>query len=69
VPQIASVISAKADMDGQQVSLATAVEVPLTELRAAFGAPDEVSPGVRLIGPAAETAPSSRNGGAKFVRP
>lgn len=76
VPQIASVISAKAEMDRHQVSLASAMEVPLTELRQAFGAADVVMPGVRRIGPGAlvsgQTGGSGAAmsaGGAKFVKP
>lgn len=76
VPQIASVISAKAEMDTKQVSLASAMEVPLTELRQAFGAAAEPSPGGRRIGPGAfVSGPTGKpgkvisTGGAKFVRP
>jgi len=76
VPQIASVISAKAEMDAKQVSLASAMEVPLTELRQAFGAAAEPSVGLRRMGPGAFTSgPTGKagkvisTGGAKFVRP
>lgn len=61
VAQIVSVVSAKAEMEGRDVSLATAMEVPLTELRAAFAAPSAV-PKVRVLG-------GGGAGGAKFVRP
>lgn len=57
VAQIVSVVSAKAEMDGQNVSLATAMEMPLTELRAAFDAPSGAGRG-KLNG-----------SGAKFLRP
>lgn len=76
VPQIASVISAKAEMDARPVSLASAMEVPLTELRQAFGAADATTPGVRRIGSgalvsgmSAATGAAMSAGGAKFVRP
>lgn len=76
VPQIASVISAKAEMDTRRVSLAAAMEVPLTELRQAFGAADVTAPGVRRIGPGAVASSqpavigsAMSSGGAKFVKP
>lgn len=75
VPQIASVVSAKSDMDGQPVSLATAMEVPLTELRAAFDAQSPrttiVSTGgqPRLLSTSNTAAGASGGNGAKFLKP
>lgn len=76
VPQIVSVISAKAEMDTRQVSLAAAMEVPLTELRQTFAATGDAAPGVRRIGPGSLVSGKTGTaggtisaGGAKFVRP
>lgn len=62
-PQIVSVVSAKAEMDGQPVALGTAMRAPLAELRAAFDATAS-----RFRGVSAASAGVSA-GGAKFVRP
>lgn len=69
VARIVSVVSAKAEMDGQQVALGTALGLPLAELRALLdmgggGAFQAVTPRVRVMG---ETERAGT--GAKFVRP
>jgi V8-like Glu-specific endopeptidase len=67
-PVIVSVVSAKAEVDGQRVALGTAMTQPLNELRAAFAADDgtfrKVMPSVGFGG-----ADSQGTGGAKFVKP
>jgi V8-like Glu-specific endopeptidase len=69
VARIVSVVSAKAEMDGQQVALGTALGLPMAELRALLdigggGAFQAVTPHVRVMG---ETERAGT--GAKFVRP
>ena len=65
VPQIVSVISAKAEMDGQQVSLGSALQIPLADLMAEL-AQGSVRSGamgnVRVLS-------GGNGGGAKFVKP
>lgn len=65
VPQIVSVISAKAEMDGQQVSLGSALQIPLGDLLAelqAGSARSGVMGNVRVLS-------GGGGGGAKFVKP
>ena len=70
VPQIVSVVSAKAEARGRKVSLGTALEEPLADLRAALAAGDGVftrpAPEVRTM---TLDALRQTQGGAKFVRP
>ena len=75
VPQIVSVVSAKAEVNGRPVSLGTNLEKPLSEMLAILntggGMQAQVTvkaktvsaskPGIRSIG--------KSNGGAKFLRP
>jgi len=80
-PEIVSVISAKAELDHELVALGTAMEQPLTELRAAFAASTtnfrRIDAGAGLANAAGAGAlPSignrigaTRAGGAKFLRP
>ncbi len=66
--QIVSVISAKAEVDGAQVSLGTALGQPLAELQAGMVAGD----GILLdgsLGSARVRVGSVRDTGAKFVKP
>ena len=65
VPQVVSVISAKAEMDGQPVSLGSALQIPLAALMAALkqGAARSGNMGnVRVLS-------GGGGGGAKFVKP
>jgi len=65
VPQIVSVISAKAEMDGRQVSLGSALQIPLNDLMAELvqgSARSGVMGNVRVLS-------GGGGGGAKFVKP
>ena len=65
VPQIVSVISAKAEMDGQQVSLGSALQIPLGDLMAELqqgSVRSGVMGNVRVLS-------GGSGGGAKFVKP
>ncbi|MEM9437165.1 MAG: trypsin-like serine protease [Pseudomonadota bacterium] len=68
--QIASVISAKAEVQGERVSLGTGlenqVETLLTALEAGSGVYQDAGPSIRRVG---ETSVMQSGGGAKFVRP
>ncbi|MEM9349806.1 MAG: trypsin-like serine protease [Pseudomonadota bacterium] len=68
--QIASVISAKAEVQGRSVSLGTGLESQvatlLTELEAGGGVYQDPGPSIRRVG---ETSAMQSGGGAKFVRP
>ena len=66
-PVIVSVVSAKAEMDGKMVALGTAMEQPLSELRATF---DKGESPFRSIAAGGQLT-SGRTGaaGAKFIRP
>lgn len=67
VARIVSVISAKADVRGRPVTLGTALEKPLAEMKALLQAPEtqpEPGPIVRRL-----TLESQRGTGAKFLRP
>jgi|SRR5690606_9682427 V8-like Glu-specific endopeptidase len=67
-PRIVSVVSAKAELDGQAVALGTQMEGPISELRAAFAAEEspfrKVAPGFGIAGTQTTAA-----GGAKFLKP
>ena len=65
VPQVVSVISAKAEMDGRQVSLGSALQIPLEDLMAELqlGAVRSGAMGnVRVLS-------GGNGGGAKFIKP
>jgi len=66
VARVVSVVSAKAEIDGQQVALGTALGAPLADLRAALAEEDGVfyraTPPIQLLS-------GHQAGGAKFVRP
>lgn len=68
VPQIVSVVSAKAEMNGEGVALGTAMEQPLNELKAAYAAAEtrfkRVTPGLPSL-----TVNDPEAVGAKFLRP
>jgi V8-like Glu-specific endopeptidase len=70
VPQVVSVVSAKAEVDGRKVALGVALEQPLQEVMARL---DQTAPAV--LGTAAKVrilsggAASTGTGNAKFVRP
>ena len=66
VPQIVSVVSAKAESDGKKVSLGTALEAPLAVVMAELakdGGP------VALAGAKVSTLSGGKASGAKFVKP
>lgn len=70
VPQIVSVISAKAEMDGQPVSLAPMMGEPLAELKAAFQGAAPSLPGfVQVQGALPQVGAAPKSGGAKFISP
>ncbi|MCB2094628.1 MAG: trypsin-like serine protease [Rhodobacteraceae bacterium] len=68
VPQIVSVVSAKAEMNGEGVALGTAMEQPLNELKAAYAATEtrfkRVTPGFLSL-----SVNDAEAVGAKFPRP
>lgn len=66
--QIVSVVSAKAELDGRQVSLGTALDRPLAELRAGMSAGNGVYLGGHDAGVRVR-AGTARDTGAKFVIP
>lgn len=69
VPKIVAVVSAKAEMDGQPVSLSAAMNEPLAELRDAFDGPGTAMPtSVQATGRLPQIGGKS-SGGAKFVTP
>ncbi len=69
IPQIVSVVSAKAQVEGRQVSLGTDLDAPLIRLHAELDAGKghyvSSAPAVRRL----SAGSRSRAGGAKFVRP
>ncbi|MGB8811690.1 MAG: trypsin-like peptidase domain-containing protein [Paracoccaceae bacterium] len=66
VARVVSVVSAKADIEGQQVALGTSLEEPLADLMAELEAGD----GVFTHGSATvRTLSGNQIGGAKFVKP
>lgn len=66
VLQIVSVVSAKAEVEGEKVALGTALTVPLERLRAEMTAE---TPGSRLGGAKVRLLSGGQGGGAKFVKP
>lgn len=66
VARVVSVVSAKAEVDGRQVALGTALEGPLAELRASLA---ESEPGAHRATPGVRLLSGGQGGGAKFVRP
>ncbi|MEO6300616.1 MAG: S1 family peptidase, partial [Paracoccaceae bacterium] len=65
VPQVVSVISAKAEVEGKQVSLGSALQIPLAALMAELdaGGPSKgVAGNVQMLS-------GGMGGGAKFVKP
>lgn len=67
--QIVSVISAKAEMDGENVSLGTSLSVPLKLLRATLSAEREVFQTVGIGSDELQRGGARNATGAKFVRP
>jgi hypothetical protein len=65
VPKVVSVISAKAEMDGGQVSLGSALQIPLADLM------DELRHGSARSGVMGNVRVLSGGGGggAKFIKP
>lgn len=66
VARVVSVVSAKADVDGRNVALGTALEEPLVALRAALDLADSTT-GARRV-PAVRVMSGDAGSGAKFVR-
>lgn len=68
VPEIVSVVSAKAEMDSKLVALGTSMRQPLMELREAYDAGDrpfrKITPGF-----GAQISSGTSTGGAKFLKP
>ena len=69
VAQIVSVVSAKAEVRGEEVSLGTALGQPLAELQAELVAGRAVYLGVNPEESRVRVGDSKTNTGAKFVRP
>lgn len=76
VPQIVSVVSAKAEVGGRRVSLGTNLDGPLSDLRAVLntggGLTAQVNVKAKVVRadrPGIRTGSRSGQGGAKFVRP
>jgi protease YdgD len=74
VPRIVSVVSAKAELAGQQVSLGVRMAQPLADLRAAFDLSQDrfrkIVPGVSALPQISATAAvASKQPNAKFLRP
>jgi V8-like Glu-specific endopeptidase len=65
LPQVVSVISAKAEVDGKQVSLGSALQIPLAALMAELdaGAPSHG------VGGKVQILSGGMGGGAKFIKP
>ncbi len=68
VPEIVSVVSAKAELDGIQVSLGAQMAEPLAELRAAF-AQSEIPSRKGILGQSSLPQIGGSVGGAKFLKP
>ena len=66
VARIVSVVSAKADVDGEKVALGTALEGPLAVLRAELSKGDRVT---SLRGGTVRILSGGTGGGAKFIKP
>ncbi|RVV96896.1 trypsin-like serine protease [Mesobaculum littorinae] len=67
--RIVSVVSAKAEMNAQKVSLGTDLGAPLADLRQLMAASDGVFYRAAPTQGSLGDAPATRAGGAKFVRP
>jgi V8-like Glu-specific endopeptidase len=65
VARVVSVVSAKAEVDGQKVALGVALEQPLADLMAAL---DQSDPAFLHVGSGIRTL-SGTSGGAKFIKP
>ena len=65
VARVVSVVSAKAEVDGQKVALGVALEQPLADLMTAL---DQSDPAFLHVGSQIRTL-SGSSGGAKFVKP
>ena len=65
VARVVSVVSAKAEVEGQKVALGVALEQPLADLMAAL---DQSDPAFLHVGSQIRTL-SGSSGGAKFVKP
>lgn len=65
VARVVSVVSAKAEVEGQKVALGVALEQPLADLMAAL---DQSDPAFLNVGSQIRTL-SGSSGGAKFVKP
>lgn len=63
-PRIVSVVSAKAEADGEKVSLATDLAAPLETLRALMGSAENAGVGLERM-----SAGQRRQTGAKFIKP
>lgn len=68
-PHIVSVVSAKAEIDGANVSLGTALDAPLDILRAALRSGQGVYQNSTPVPPRVAVGTVRRDTGAKFVRP
>jgi len=66
VPQIVSVVSAKAESNGMKVSLGTALEAPLAEVMAEMA---KESRAVSVAGTKVNTLSGGKASGAKFIKP
>ncbi len=66
VPQIVSVVSAKAESDGKKVSLGTALEAPLAEVMAELVKENRA---VSVAGTKVNILSGGKASGAKFVKP
>ncbi|GLS88746.1 serine protease [Cypionkella aquatica] len=66
VPQIVSVVSAKAESDGQKVSLGTSLETPLGVVMAEIAKRNDP---VTLSGAKVNTLSGGKSSGAKFIKP
>lgn len=70
VPKVVSVVSAKAEVEGQKVALGVALEEPLADLMAAL---EQTAPVALKAGAGVRTlsggAAASGRGGAKFIQP
>ncbi|MGV8985601.1 MAG: trypsin-like serine peptidase [Cypionkella sp.] len=65
VPQVVSVVSAKAEVEGQRVSLGSALQIPLARLMDALKAGDTSRGDVAHV----QILSGGLGGGAKFIRP
>lgn len=66
IPRVVSVVSAKAELEGEKVALGVALQEPLGVLMAVM---DGASPGMTALGPKVRLLSGGASGGAKFVKP